>query len=211
MEPDRAAAAIWGVPPRSHDGALIARSCSDPSAFGPIFDRHFDVIYMYLARRVGGQAAADLASDTFAEAFAVRARFDKARHDARPWLFGIATNMLRHHVRAARQRTSAPSRAEATALPVEEGVAARLDALRLRPVLLRALAELDEGQRDVLLLYAWAELDYGQIGDALELPIGTVRSRLSRARARLRELLAGSWQYEGEDGGERTQSGSAHG
>jgi RNA polymerase sigma factor (sigma-70 family) len=184
---------------------LIARSRSHPSAFVPVFERHFDVIYAYLSRRVGGQAAADLASDTFAEAFAARERYDETRADARPWLFGIATNLLRHHFRTERLRPPTISGVEAATPSEEDAANARLDAHRSRPALMRALADIDEGQRDVLLLYAWAELDYGQIAEALSLPVGTVRSRLSRARARLRELLAPSWQYESEDGEERTQ------
>jgi len=196
---------------RSDDGALIARSRSHPSDFVPIFERHFDLIYAYLRRRVGGQVAADLASDTFAEAFAARERYDETRADARPWLFGIATNLLRHHFRAERLRQPTLSGVEASTPSEENQVDARLDAHRSRVALWRALADIDEGQRDVLLLYAWAELDYAEIAEALSLPIGTVRSRLSRARARLRELLTRSWQYEGEDGGERAESGRAGG
>ena len=92
------------VETRPTDAELIAASASDPRSFAAIFDRHFADIDRYLARRVGASLAADLAADTFAIAFRSRARYDPSASDARPWLFGIAANLLRHHWRTERRR-----------------------------------------------------------------------------------------------------------
>jgi RNA polymerase sigma-70 factor (ECF subfamily) len=183
------------------DAQIIAASRSEPHAFATIFDRHFDAVHRYLARRVGADLADDLAAEAFTEAFNVRARFDTARTDARPWLFGIATNLLRHHRRSEARRLRAYARVDRPPGTYEaEGVIeARLDAQRAAPMIAAALAQLSTDERDVLLLYAWADLRYEEIAIALEIPIGTVRSRLNRARGRLRELIERSGQYLGAD------------
>jgi RNA polymerase sigma-70 factor (ECF subfamily) len=162
---------------------VIARSLSDPSAFGVIFDRHFDAVHAYLARRVGRTLADDLAASTFTVAFERRRRFRREATTARPWLFGIATNLLRNEQRAEKRALEALGR-----LAPSELAAASPDVLHAEH-LGKLLSSLDRDQRDVLLLYAWEELSYGEIATALGVPVGTVRSRLARARARLRSLL----------------------
>src|SRR5688572_392037 len=87
-------------PEEPTDAELIARSIDDPRAFMPLVERHQRVLFGYLARRVGRDIAEDVTSETFTRAFAQRARFDLTRDDARPWLFGIATNLLRNHARS---------------------------------------------------------------------------------------------------------------
>jgi RNA polymerase sigma factor (sigma-70 family) len=183
------------------DAQVIAASRLEPHAFATIFDRHFDAVHRYLARRVGADLADDLAAEAFTEAFDSRARFDAARTDARPWLFGIATNLLRHHHRSEARRLRAYARVDRPPdIHGAEGVIeARLDAERAGPMIATALAQLSTDERDVLLLYAWADLRYEEIAVALQIPIGTVRSRLNRARGRLRELIGRSWQYLGAD------------
>ena len=178
------------------DAALIAASLDSPLAFAGVFDRHYDFVHRYLGRRVGLDIADDLASETFMTAFRVRARYDHARPDARPWLLGIATNLVRHHRRAEVRRLRAYERLEVehTAGIDEEMVAARADAAAAKPQIARALARIPDGDRDALLLHAWADLTYAEIALALEIPIGTVRSRIHRARQRLRELLDSSGQ-----------------
>jgi RNA polymerase sigma factor (sigma-70 family) len=183
------------------DAFLIRASCRLPSRFAEIFDRHFDAIYSYVRRRVGAQLAEDLASQTFEEAFRVRARYDPSRENARPWLYGIATNLVRNHRRQEHRRILAYSRfphERASADEVDVAVS-RADAEAMAPHVARALRSLTPADRDTLLLLAWAQLSYAEVSDALGVPIGTVRSRLSRARMQVRELIGESGQYLDED------------
>jgi RNA polymerase sigma factor (sigma-70 family) len=183
------------------DAQIIAASRADPLAFATVFDRHYDAVHRYLARRVGSDLADDLAAETFTEAFDARLRFDLACSNARPWLFGIATNLLRHHRRSEARRLSAYARVKrATDTDDTFGrVEARLDAQRAGPLIAAAVKRLSVDERDVVLLFAWADLRYEEIAVALRIPIGTVRSRLHRARFRLRELISDSGQYTGVD------------
>lgn len=168
---------------------MIAASLGDPRAFGVIFERHFGAIHGYLRRRLDRQLADELASQTFLVAFDRRGGFDSRREDSRPWLFGIATNLLRNHRRRELRelRTIRELRPEAGA--GIDGVEGRVDAERLRVPLAAALAELPAEEADVLLLLVWGELDQSEIADALGIPAGTVKSRLSRARGRLQAAL----------------------
>jgi RNA polymerase sigma factor (sigma-70 family) len=167
------------------DSAAIAESLGRPERFAAVFDRHFAAVHRYLARRVGRELADDLASQCFTVAFERRASFDPRYGGARPWLYGIATNLLRHHWRAEQRAldTVAQLSRERTD---HDGAGVR----GADPDLARALGRLEPDQRDVLLLYAWEELTYGEISDALGVAVGTVRSRLARARARVRAELA---------------------
>jgi RNA polymerase sigma factor (sigma-70 family) len=174
----------------STDAEAITASLSDPRAFVAVFDRHFDAVHRYLGRRVGKEIADDLASETFAQAFEHRKRYDRRRPDARPWLYGIAHNLLRHHYRDEERALRAYARTAAVEAS-DPGEARNSEVAA-------ALAELSPGERDVLLLVAWAELEYAEVAEALGVPVGTVRSRLHRARARVRELLDRSGQYEKE-------------
>jgi RNA polymerase sigma factor (sigma-70 family) len=150
-----------------------------PEAFEELFERHFDSVHGYLARRVGRDLGRDLASETFTRAFAARQRYDPARGEARPWLFGIANNLLRRHYRDEERRLRAFARVEAPDEAFAPGEHRLAD----------ALAALPREERDVLLLFTWADLEYAEIAAALGLPIGTVRSRLHRARGHLRAAL----------------------
>ncbi len=169
-------------------------SVDDPAAFARVFDRHYDLIAGYLRRRLDASLACELAAEVFLQAFAARARYDAARADARPWLFGIVSNLLARHRRAEARRLRAFARAAERPSSEEtlDGVDARVDARALSGALAAGLAALAAGERDVLLLYAWAELSYEQIAEALGIPTGTVRSRLHRARGTLRERLESS-------------------
>jgi RNA polymerase sigma factor (sigma-70 family) len=174
------------------DGEAIATSLSDPRVFGVIFERHFGVIHGYLRRRLDRQLADELASQTFLVAFDGRARFDRRRADARPWLFGIATNLTRNHRRREIRELRAMAELAPEAVIGIEGVEARVDAERRRGALARGLADLPAEEADVLLLLVWGELEQGEIAEALGIPVGTVKSRLSRARGRLRAGLEGA-------------------
>lgn len=182
------------------DGEVIAASTRDPARFGLIFERHHSTIYSYLRHRVGRDEAADLAAETFVKAFHARARYDVERENARPWLFGIATNLLRHHGRRERRRLAAYARTRSDPVPsaIEEAED-RVDAERAGPQLARALASLSGDEREVLLLYVWADLSQKEIADALAIPVGTVYSRLSRSRQRMREGISPSGKVQGEE------------
>jgi len=171
------------------DSEAIAASLTDPRAFGVIFERHFGAIHGYLRRRLDRQLADELASQTFLIAFDRRSHFDPGRPDSRPWLFGIATNLAHNHRR--REIRELRALAELTPEPLTgiEGVESRVDAERMRGRLAGALAGLPAAEADVLLLLVWAELDQAEIAAALTIPVGTVKSRLSRARARLQAAL----------------------
>ncbi|HTE62147.1 MAG TPA: RNA polymerase sigma factor [Solirubrobacteraceae bacterium] len=172
------------------DGDIIAGSLHDPDAFVALFERHFRELHRYLARRVGGELADDLAAEAFAEAFRVRGRYRPLTPDARPWLYGIAANLLFKHRRgeARRLRALARTRGE-LAHDDADGALERVDAAALAPRVAAALRGLAPRDREVLLLFAWAELGYAEIAVALAIPVGTVRSRLSRARAQVRREL----------------------
>jgi RNA polymerase sigma-70 factor (ECF subfamily) len=172
------------------DSEAVSASLHTPAGFAPIFDRHFDAVYAYLQRRVGPDLADELAAQTFLVAFDKRGGYDPAQPDARPWLFGIATNLLRrHHRDEVRQFRAYARSAEDPVLDAFDGVEARLDASQMRRELVDALADVPAEELDALLLYAWAELSYPEIAGALDIPTGTVRSRLSRARGRIRAAL----------------------
>jgi RNA polymerase sigma factor (sigma-70 family) len=175
------------------DSDAISASLAVPAEFAVVFDRHVEAIHAYLQRRVGRDLADEISSQTFLAAFDGRSRYDLSRPDSRPWLFGIATNLLRRHQRSEVRALRAYARSAADPiLDPFEGVEDRIDASNRRRDLVEALSELPGEERDALLLYAWADLSYAEIAEALEVPVGTVRSRLSRARARVREPLEAS-------------------
>jgi len=176
------------------DAAVIRSSRRDPELFAVLFDRHAPHIYRYLARRVGRQVADDLVAETFLAAFAKRDRYDLGHPDARPWLYGIATNLVNQQRRdeVRQYRIKQASTAEPEVPGPAERVAADVTAQAMRPLLTAALAALAAGDRDVLLLIAWEQLTYREVSRALGIPVGTVRSRLNRARRKVRQVLAGT-------------------
>ncbi|CAL9539897.1 ECF RNA polymerase sigma factor SigW [Actinosynnema sp. ALI-1.44] len=156
--------------------------------FGRLFDRHARPLHRYLARRVG-DLADDLVGETFLVAYQTRGGYDPERGTARSWLYGIATNLLRRHVRQEVRGLAAAARAAGSTAGQEDHggrVADRVDAAARARLLAGALAGLDPGDRDVLLLTSWAGLDSNEVAEALGIPVGTVRSRLHRVRRRLR-------------------------
>lgn len=173
--------AIDGVGAELSDAAVIERSLEEPREFGAIFERHFDAVHGYARRRLGRGLAEEIAAETFTRAFDRRGSYDRSRPDARPWLFGIAANIVRRHWRTERRRLNALGRLGSNGVEVPAGEA--------RGDLVAALNALPAREREALLLYALAELTYEEIAEALELPVGTVRSRLSRARSRIRKRL----------------------
>jgi RNA polymerase sigma-70 factor, ECF subfamily len=172
------------------DAEVIARSLVEPAAFGALFDRHAEPLFRFLVRRVGPDAADGLLADVFRIAFERREAFDLGRDTARPWLYGIASNALaKHHRTEGRRLRAMAALAARPAVTDDPGdrAAVVVDAGRTCTRVVEALAELPAGERDVVLLVAWEDLTYDEVAAALGVPVGTVRSRLHRARRRLRE------------------------
>ncbi len=179
------------------DGTLIERSARGrPDAFVEVVRRHEAAVHAFLARRAGRQAADDLLGEVWTRAFAARASYHAARQDARPWLYGIARNVLRAHWRAARETCPQPRPGAADpADPCNQAtdpwdeVINRLDSAARARALIVALRALPPPEREVLLLVAWEQLTPAQAATVLGIPPGTARSRLHRARAALRPVL----------------------
>jgi RNA polymerase sigma factor (sigma-70 family) len=180
---------------RESDRELWRRaSLEDPSAFGVLFERHARAIYNYCFRRTADWAAAeDLTSVVFLEAWRRREAVLLESESALPWLYGVATNVLRNRRRSQRRHRAALDRfPRERSADFTEDAHGRLDDERRMRNTLRAVAKLPRREQDVLALCGWAGLSYEEAALALDLPVGTVRSRLSRARARLRELSTDS-------------------
>ncbi|GAA3598519.1 RNA polymerase sigma factor [Klugiella xanthotipulae] len=174
------------------DSDIIRQSEHLPTAFGELYDRHASHLFRYAAGRVGSSAAEDVVGDTFLTAFERRATFDHEWENARPWLFGITTTLIRKHRRMEAQNFR--SVASATAFVINDDrvgeVSDRIDAERNIRALTKTLTRMAAADRDTLLLYAWGDLTYEDIALALSVPVGTVRSRLNRARRTLRASLS---------------------
>lgn len=171
------------------DAEIIAASLADPAEFEVIFRRHYQVVRAYLQRRAGLDVGEELAAQTFLVAFDQRRRFNASYASARPWLFAVATNLLRHHLRDStrhRRLTSVDASGERNDM---EDADERVAAAQLRPVLERALASLSATDRETFLLQTLGDLSNNEIAEALSIPAGTVRSRMHRARNALREQL----------------------
>lgn len=175
------------------DTRIIEDSLTEPDLFGLIYDRHETALYRYAYRRAGPEAAEDLVAETFLIAFARRGRFDPVCGDARAWLFGILTKEISHHHRRERARLRAFARSSLAEVAHDstDQTLANADARTARAALASALATLSRGDRDVLLLIAWGGLTYAETAHALNIAMGTVRSRLNRARRIVREALGG--------------------
>ncbi|WP_157248795.1 RNA polymerase sigma factor [Nonomuraea typhae] len=176
---------------RTADAALVSASWSDPEAFAELFDRYSGMLYRYVVKRLGPEPAEDLVGETFLVAFSRRGSYDTSYADARPWLFGILTKLVsRHHRReAARYRAMRRAPLDGDVESPADRVAAGVSAQARRPELAAALAKLPAKDRDVLLLIAWGDLTYDEVARALDIPIGTVRSRLHRGRRKVRAAL----------------------
>ncbi|MFD5825288.1 RNA polymerase sigma factor [Lentzea sp. NPDC060358] len=163
---------------------------ADPAGtFAALFDTHAPALRGYLAGRVGLDTADDLVAETFLVALRRRADYDPAQAPVRGWLYGIATNLLRNHVRRELRGYQATERLYSeTEHGHDARVAAQVDAQRQ---LARVLPRLSAGERDLLLLTSWAGLDPSEVATALKLPASTVRSRLHRVRTKVQAMLTG--------------------
>jgi RNA polymerase sigma factor (sigma-70 family) len=181
-----------GHPDTSDDAGFMAASIEQPEAFAVVYDRHAASLYHYARRRLGADLAEDVVADAMLTAFRKREHYDTTSPDARPWLFGILTREISRRRRDERARFRALARlgpSDHTDLGAIDQVTAAIVAGAARGPLAEALAALASRDRDVLLLVAWADLSYQEVADALHVPIGTVRSRLNRARRRVRAVM----------------------
>lgn len=168
------------------DAELIAESLAVPERFGEVFDRHYRSIHAFAARRMGSAQADDVAAEAFARAFKARRKFSADSGSALPWLYGIASNIMRMHSRSELRRLKAYARTGVD--PVEDFAGAATDrasADASRQALMAALAGLSRRDREIVLLAAWADLNSTEIGEALGMPDATVRTRLARSRKRM--------------------------
>ena len=180
-----------------------AASGSD-AAFGALFERHASAVYNYCFRRVANWAAAeDLMAATFLEAWRRRDEVQLTRESIRPWLLGVATNLIRNDWRSRRRRDAALRRVALTTLTSIDGpadeIAAKLEDERRMKELLHQLSLIPTDQQEVIALVLWSELSYEEAATTLGVPIGTIKSRLSRARRRLMELAEHSGHNRSEE------------
>lgn len=171
------------------DGDVFERSVAVPELFTVIFDRHYRSVYGYLSRRVGRAIADDLAAETFIRAFERRSSYDPTAERALPWLLGIAINLLAHHHRSEGRQFKALAAAGNLQAAWSDGERTEAPGVTSSERLVAGLGQLDDYDREALLLYAWGELKYTEIAGVLGIPVGTVRSRLNRARRKLRLAL----------------------
>lgn len=174
------------------DSELIVASLADPRCFGVIFERHFSAVFGFVAASTTVDKAEDIASEVFLRAFRQRGRYKPEYASAKPWLFGIAANLIADHYRTHARQNRAYRRvfARDTGDTGFEDIAVdRIDAEALSPLLQNAMGLLRSRERAIVTLFVLENMSYTEIAAALEIPVGTVRSRLSRARLRLRNLI----------------------
>lgn len=171
------------------DAEIIAASADDATAFGEIFERHHDAIFKFVARRIDRESAGDLAADVFVTALKLRHRYDLSHPNCRPWLYGIARNMLRDHLRRRGRASAAYVRfaldAETTYRSPEAEAEAKIRVEQLR----RAVTKLNKRDAEALLMFAIDGMEYAEIAEVLGLKLGTVKSSINRARKKIGELV----------------------
>ena len=186
----------------SSDAEIIAASLLDPDCFGLLFERHFQAVFSYAVRSIGVVEGEEIASEVFVQAFSSRRRFDPTYRSARPWLLGITSNLVSTRYRSFERRNRAYQRALGRGSDVEEfetEVADRVDASSHTERARAALAALRPPERTVVSLFVFGGLTYQEIAQVLDLREGTVKSRLSRGRAHLRNALADIGEQWGND------------
>lgn len=171
------------------DAEVIAASLRAPDEFREIYARHFDRIVQYVARRIGVDEADDVASEVFVRAFQLRGRYDTTKEDCLPWLYGFARNVTGDGLRGRLRRLRPLPNPEP--VPSHESTTIdRVDAAQAVERLAASLLRLRSGDREALLLFAVEDLSYEEIGRILDIPTGTVGSRIARARKKVHEYQA---------------------
>jgi RNA polymerase sigma-70 factor (ECF subfamily) len=166
------------------DEELLRQSVRDPDAFAELYRRHRASVARYVARRLGADSFEDATAEVFIRAFRGRALYVAERDSALPWLLGIANHVIADHRRIEARRLAALARAviDETSVPATEVRA-------VAPDVVDELRRLPKHERDTLLLVVWGELSYEEAASGLGVAVGTVRSRIARARARLARAL----------------------
>jgi RNA polymerase sigma-70 factor (ECF subfamily) len=165
----------------------------DPEAFRELFRQQSRAVYNHAFRLTGNWSSAEeVVSLTFLEAWRLRHKVEIDERPLRPWLLGIATNVVRNFTRASRRYAAAISRIppHPEVPDFAPDVADRLDAVDHGRGALALLRQLRRAEREVFVLCAWSGLDASQAAEALGIPVGTAKSRLFRAKKKLRSLLA---------------------
>jgi RNA polymerase sigma-70 factor, ECF subfamily len=184
------------APTVSPDDAVLWRaSGADPEAFAELYERHVQAVFAFCARRTGDLALAeDLTSVVFLEAWRRRGSVRLDGRSALPWLLGTAHNVVRNQRRSLRRHRAALLRLSSSGVSPsgEDETIARLDAQQTLTAALEAVGRLPQEQQDAVNLVLWSGLSYEEAALALGVPVGTVRSRIARARATLSASLTTS-------------------
>ncbi len=171
------------------DAEILATSLQDGAVFGEIFERHYETIFKYVGRRIDAASAGDVASEVFTTAFSARHRYYVRAQSARPWLYGIARNLVREHLRRGGRASAAYVRlahdTDVTYRSPEAEAEARVRVEELRS----ALTKLSRRDAEALIMYAVEGMDYAEIAAVLGLKLGTVKSSINRARRKIGELV----------------------
>jgi RNA polymerase sigma factor (sigma-70 family) len=188
----------------------------DESAFGTLFQEHGKAVYNHCFRLTGDWSAAeDCVSLVYLEAWRLRAKVDADGGTLLPWLLGIANNVVHHRRRVGRRHQALMARMPPPALLPDfaDELVGRLEDQERIAAVREVFARLPRADREVLALCVWAGLDYQEAADALGVAVGTVRSRLSRARRRLDRLSRAGIRAEGRPApaGRQTTRGGALG
>ncbi|MER5941757.1 RNA polymerase sigma factor [Streptomyces sp. NPDC001928] len=177
----------------------------DHGAFAELFDAYARSVYNHAFRLTGEWSVAEeVVSLTFLEAWRLRERIDEEGGSPRPWLLGIATNVTRNLRRASRRHAAAVARLprDETVRDFADEVAERFDDAAQLALVRTALTQLRRAEREVLALCVWSGLDYRTAAESLGVPVGTVRSRLSRARTKLANYMEPPYE-DGQMRGDR--------
>lgn len=184
------------MPPPRSDVELLAASEDDPEAFGEIVTRHQTAIFRFAARRAGRRDAADLTAEIFARAFASRRKFDHRRTSALPWLYGIASHVVVDHLRRADVRSRINVSAWPDDLDPFDRVLDAVAAEAARSRIVEALSQLTPQDRETLLIVVLGDLTGSEAAEALGVPVGTIKSRIARAKSQMRSLLGSDLSVE---------------
>lgn len=190
------------IPRDETDAEVIAASFSDPELFARIFERHHRTVYGNIARWIGIDRAEDLTSEVFIRAFDARTRYDPTYPSAKSWLLGIARNVQLNELRrtyAIRNHVIDAPDAEGA---IEDFAGEIVETQHLRSILsdeslVSAIDGLNPDIRETFLMFAIDDMSYVDIATALDVPLGTVRSRLGRARKTIREQTVDLMQIDG--------------
>ena len=169
----------------------------DGAAFDALYRRYAGQVYRYCLRQTGdADVAEDALGIVFLEAWRRRADVDLTSRPVAPWLYGVARNVLRNQRRASRRRDATLRSLGHTGPPRSEDVGDRVEQRQQLDALVHSLRALPPAQRDVVGLCLLDDTTYEAAAGTLQIPIGTVRSRLSRARLQLALALR---TVEGEE------------